>query len=585
MKSLRRLPALLYPYRFHVALAVLLLILMTVARLAVPVIIQQVIDVGLVAGEIRTLLNFGLLIVTIGAARAVITFWQRYLSEWISNHVSYDLRNQLYDHIQRQTFTYHDQTQTGQLISRCIEDVRSLRQFTGFGIIELIRTVLLFSGVLILMFLSDPRLAAISMIPMVPLFLITSRFGTRISRLFLAVDQVLGELSSRLQENVLGVQVVRAFAREDFEIERFNQSNRDLYDARVNVISAWSKIMPTTRLLVGVSTVLILWFGGQMVIEGSMTVGALVAFNGYLLMLAQPAQQLAWVVNLAGEGAAGLERIYQILDQPSAIQTPADAAGMPKLSGQVSFEAVSVRYEGEENYALQEIDLTVEPNQIIALIGATGSGKSTLVNLIPRFYDVTSGKVSVDGHDVRNAELVSLRRQIGIVPQTSLLFSIPLWENIAFGRADATREEVINAAKAAQAHDFIEELPEGYETIVGERGVTLSGGQRQRIAIARALLLNPRILILDDSTSSVDTETERQIQTALNNLMVGRTTFIIAQRLSSVRKADRIIVLDHGHIVEQGRHADLLKLGGLYREIYELQLKSQEDPIQAHPQG
>ncbi len=531
MKSLRRLPTLLYPYRIHVVLAILLLVLMTITRLAVPVIIQQVIDVGLASGDVRTLLNYGLLILALGIGRAFITFWQRYLSEWISNHVSYDLRNQLYDHIQRQTFTYHDQTQTGQLISRCIEDVRSLRQFTGFGIIELIRTVLLFSGVLILMFLSDPILAAISMIPMVPLFLITSRFGTRISRLFLAVDQVLGELSSRLQENVLGVQVVRAFAREDFEIARFNQSNRDLYDARVNVISAWSKIMPTTRLLVGVSTVLILWFGGQMVIAGRMTVGELVAFNGYLLMLAQPAQQLAWVVNLAGEGAAGLERIYQILDQPTAITTPANAVAVPKLSGQVAFEGISVRYEGEENYALREIDLTVEPNQIIALIGATGSGKSTLVNLIPRFYDVTSGEVSVDGQDVRTAELVSLRRQIGIVPQTSLLFSIPLWENIAFGRAEATHEEVITAAKAAQAHSFIEELPEGYETIVGERGVTLSGGQRQRIAIARALLMNPRILILDDSTSSVDTETERQIQTALNDLMVGRTTFIIAQRL------------------------------------------------------
>ncbi len=579
MNSLQRLPALLRPYKLQVALAVLFLLVMTATRLVIPVIIRQVIDVGLASGQVVILLNYGLLILGIGVVRAFVTFWQRYLSEWISNHIAYDLRNQLYDHIQRQTFTYHDQTQTGQLISRCIEDVRSLRQFTGFGIIELIRTVLLFTGVLVLMFLSQPLLAGIAMVPMVPLFLITSRFGTRISKLFLAVDQVMGELSSRLQENVLGVQVVRAFAREEFEIDRFDQSNRDLYDARVNVISAWSKIMPTTRLLVSISTVLILWFGGQMVISGSMTIGEVVAFNGYLLMLAQPAQQLAWVVNLAGEGAAGLERIYQILDQPTDITSPPEATKLPALTGKVSFEEVSVRYAGEEKFALEGIDLVVEPNQIIALIGATGSGKSTLVNLIPRFYDVTAGRVCVDGHDVREAKLISLRRQIGIVPQTSLLFSIPLWENIAFGRADASREEVVAAAKAAQAHEFILELSEGYETIVGERGVTLSGGQRQRIAIARALLLNPRILILDDSTSSVDTETEQLIQQALNNLMVGRTTFIIAQRLSSVRKADRILVMDHGRIVEQGRHEDLLKLGGMYSEIYDLQLKSQEDLI------
>ena len=579
MNSLQRLPALLRPYKLQVALAVLFLLVMTATRLVIPVIIRQVIDVGLASGQVVILLNYGILILGIGVVRAFVTFWQRYLSEWISNHIAYDLRNQLYDHIQRQTFTYHDQTQTGQLISRCIEDVRSLRQFTGFGIIELIRTVLLFTGVLVLMFLSQPLLAGIAMVPMVPLFLITSRFGTRISKLFLAVDQVMGELSSRLQENVLGVQVVRAFAREEFEIDRFDQSNRDLYDARVNVISAWSKIMPTTRLLVSISTVLILWFGGQMVISGSMTIGEVVAFNGYLLMLAQPAQQLAWVVNLAGEGAAGLERIYQILDQPTDITSPPEATKLPALTGKVSFEEVSVRYAGEEKFALEGIDLVVEPNQIIALIGATGSGKSTLVNLIPRFYDVTAGRVCVDGHDVREAKLISLRRQIGIVPQTSLLFSIPLWENIAFGRADASREEVVAAAKAAQAHEFILELSEGYETIVGERGVTLSGGQRQRIAIARALLLNPRILILDDSTSSVDTETEQLIQQALNNLMVGRTTFIIAQRLSSVRKADRILVMDHGRIVEQGRHEDLLKLGGMYSEIYDLQLKSQEDLI------
>jgi ATP-binding cassette subfamily B protein len=320
-----------------------------------------------------------------------------------------------------------------------------------------------------------------------------------------------------------------------------------------------------------------LWFGGKLVLRGELSVGELVAFNSYLLMLSGPVQQLAWLVNAAGEAVAGVQRSFEILDTIPTIATPPQAVQLRTLKGEVEFRNVCFLYEGERAHALEEVNLVVEPNQIVALIGPTGSGKTSLVNLIPRFYDTSEGSVLVDGVDVRQVDLVTLRQQIGIVLQTSLLFSVSVRENIAYGRPEATMEEIEAAARAAQAHDFILELQDGYDTILGERGVTLSGGQRQRVAIARALLMDPRILILDDSTSSVDTQTERLIQKALDQLMQGRTTFVIAHRLSTVRRADLILVMDHGRIVELGNHQKLLKMDGLYRQIYELQLRDQEN--------
>jgi ATP-binding cassette subfamily B protein len=549
----------------------------------VPAVIREVIDVGLLQEEVRFMVFSALILLGIGLIRAGLTFVQRFLGARISHQVSFDLRNRLYDHIQHLSFSYHDRAQTGQLISRCIEDVRSIQRFTGFGLVELIHISLLLVGVIILLFIDSPRLASIALLPMIPLVLITTRFGGRIGDLFLRVDNTLGELSSRLQENVSGVQVVRAFAREPYEIQRFDETNRELYDARVTVISEWSRVMPTSHLLVAISTILILWFGGGMVLRGEMTLGEVVAFNSYLLLIAEPARQLVWLVNLAGEAKAGLERIFDILDHEPMIRSPLNGVVLPTITGKVRFQNVSFHYQGEKTYALRNVDLHVEPNQIIALIGSTGSGKTSLVNLIPRFYDVTSGAVLVDGCDVREVDLRSLRNQIGIVLQTSLLFSVTIRENIAYGRPDTDLEQIVAVSKAAQAHDFILKLPEGYDTVVGERGVTLSGGQRQRVAIARALLLNPRILILDDSTSSVDTETERMIQRALNDLMEGRTTFVIAQRLSTVRRADMILVMDQGRIVERGTHNELLAQEGLYREIYDLQLRAQEGLEEALP--
>ena len=575
MKHLFKLRAYLKPYLWQLMLNMLILLSMTGLSLVVPQIIQGVIDQGLKAGATAFLVRSALILVGIGAGTAVLNLGQRYLTEWIGAHVGYDLRNAMYDRIQYLPFTYHDHSTTGQLINRCIEDVRAVQSFAGDSLVQIVQLGVLSVGVVTILVARNPWLAVIVFLPLVPMVMMTTDFGQRITRLFYDVDNTLGDLSAQLQENVSGAQVVRAFAREPHEIDRFDQINRSYFKARVKVLGEWSKVMPTTNLLITMGTILILMIGGPLVLQGKMTVGELVAFNAYLLMLSGPVQQLAWLVNALGESEAGAQRVLEILDHEPEIQSPAGAAALGTLSGRVEFRGVSLRYQDEKIDALFGIDLSVKPNQLIALIGQTGSGKTSLVNLIPRFYDVTDGAVLVDGVDVRQAELVSLRRQIGIVLQTSLLFSDTIRENIRYGRSEATDEEIFAAAKAAQAHDFIVKFTEGYETLVGERGVTLSGGQRQRIAIARALLMNPRILILDDSTSSVDTQTERLIQEALDRLMEGRTTFVIAHRLATVRRADLILVMADGHIVQRGRHDELLSQGGLYKEIHDLQLSQQ----------
>jgi ATP-binding cassette subfamily B protein len=553
-----------------------LLLAITALSLYVPRVIRQVVDVGLAAGAVDALIRSALVLFGLGLGAAILNLGQRYLSEWIAARIGYDLRNRLYDHIQRQAFTYHDHAQSGQLISRCIEDVGSIQRFAGSAVIETIQFLLLTIGILWLMAADNFKLAAISLLPMLPLIYMTIEFGTRIGGLFFKVDYAVGEVSNRLQENVSGVQVVRAFAREDYEIGRFNAANREVFTHWVNVIDQWARIMPLSNFLIALGTILLLWFGGPMVMAGTVTLGELVAFNAYILMLGAPAQQLTQLVNAAGEATAGAQRVFEVLDHPSEIQSPREAVALGQMRGEIEFEAVGLSYQDERIAALDGINLKVEPNRIVALMGQTGSGKTSLVNLIPRFYDVTQGRVLVDGRDVRDVDLVTLRRQIGIVLQTSLLFSDTIRANIAYGRPNATEEEIFSAARAAQAHEFILELPQGYDTVVGERGVTLSGGQRQRVAIARALLMNPRILILDDSTSSVDTQTEKLIQSALDKLMEGRTTFVIAHRLSTVRRADLIVVMDKGRIVQRGTHKELLRQKGLYRQIYDLQLKGHE---------
>jgi ATP-binding cassette subfamily B protein len=576
MKNLLRISTFLKPYFWQVLLTLVTLLTLTGLNLVVPRVIQTVIDDGLLRSDTAYLIRSALLLLGLGLGSAVLGLANRYGSEWVAARVGYDLRNRMYDHIQYLPFTYHDHAQSGQLISRCIEDVRAIERFAGSSIAEIIRFVLLTLGILFVMLSVNVTLAVVALLPMIPLILMTASFGTKIGQLFFAVDMAVGEVSNRLQENVTGVQVVRAFARENYEIKRFEIANRDVFVKWIKVIDEWSKIMPTTNWLTTIGTILILWFGGQMVMSGELTIGTVVAFNAYILMMAEPAQALTGLVNAGGEAAAGAQRVFEVLDTEPAIRSKKDAVTLSAIKGDVEFRNASLKYQDEKIASLAGIDLKIRPNQIVALIGPTGSGKTSLINLLPRFYDVTEGEVLVDGFDVREVELTSLRKQIGIVLQTSLLFSDTIKANIAYGRPDASDADVFAAAKAAQAHEFIEGFTNGYETIVGERGVTLSGGQRQRVAIARALLMNPRILILDDSLSSVDTQTEKLIQSALDTLMEGRTTFVIAHRLSTVRRADVILVMDKGSIVERGTHDELLKLGGLYKEIHDLQLMKYE---------
>lgn len=575
MKNLLRLFQALRPYYPQVALLLSCVLIVTAASLVTPGLIENVIDAGLTQNDRNVIVRAGLLIVLVGLVRAVFNFGKRYVAEWLINRTGFDFRNQLYAKLQSLPFGYHDTAQTGQLMSRCTEDVSSLSRFVGQAAVELLNVALLMIGILVLLVGTSARLTLISLGPIVLLVLVTLALGRILAPMFLRIDQALGDVSSSVQENLTGVQVVRAFAREQFEKVKFAEANRRLWLARVKMVSTWGFFMPTMTVLVMASTGLVLWFGGRMVIAGTLTLGELAAFNAYLLLLGGPVQQLGFVVNAAGEAIAGAQRIFEILDLPEEIRSPAAPQPLPALRGQVVFEHVSFGYRDSKR-TLHDVSFEAQPNQIVALIGPTGSGKTSLINLIPRFYDVTGGAVRVDGVDVRQVDLKALRRQIGLVLQTSLLFSTTIRENIAFGRVGASEAEVVAAAQAARAHDFILSFPEGYDTVVGERGVTLSGGQRQRLAIARALLMNPRILILDDATSSVDTQTEHLIQQALDTLMQDRTTFVIAQRLSTVRRADLILVLDAGQVVQRGKHTELVAQPGLYQEIYNLQLKDQE---------
>ncbi|MBN1966085.1 MAG: ABC transporter ATP-binding protein [Anaerolineae bacterium] len=578
MRILLRILGYTRRYAWAVVLAYVGLLGMTALSILVPRILEDVVDIGIDNGDASFMLQAGLAVVGLGLLRGIAGFVTRYFSEWLSNKAAYDMRNQLYDHVLHLSFSYHDTAQTGQLITRAISDVDEVKNYLAYGLVDGLNTISLTVGVSLIMLATHFWLGLVGLLPLIPLLLLGMRFGGLVRTRFRKVMDRLSTLGEILEENLVGLHVVRAFARERHEMTRFSAANNVLYGQRLSLINTWVTYMPLLNMITGLSTILVLWFGGLLVSDptSGVTVGTVVAFNAYVLMLSQPLRFFGFVIMLTTQAIASGERVFEVLDASIDVGYRADASPTPPLRGAVTFDHVTFRYREAAPPVLQDITLDVQPGQIVALLGATGSGKSTLVNLIPRFYDVSEGCLLIDGQDVRDLELTSLRRQIGVVLQESLLFSATIRENIALGRPDVSQEEIEAAAKAANAHGFITGFPEGYDTIVGERGVTLSGGQRQRIAIARALVLNPRILILDDSTSSVDTQTEHEIQEALARLMEGRTTFIIAQRLTSVQRADLILVLDNGRIAEQGTHRDLLALDGLYRDIYRLQLEDQE---------
>jgi ATP-binding cassette subfamily B multidrug efflux pump len=578
MRTVLRMWGLARPYWKRLTIAYVSLLIGMALDLTLPWVLQNVIDIGIAGKRPQYMATAGLIVLGIAVVKGLLSFGQRYFSEWLAFRIAYDLKNRLYKHIEYLSFSFHDSSQTGELMTRCTGDVNAILRFASVGLLEVVSITVMFVATLIILLAQNVRLALIALAPLPVVFALAIRFGKLARGKFSEIMRARGKLNSILQENLLGIQVVKGFAREPHEIEKFHQQSQDVFEQRVNLMRYFSVNFPSMSVIVFLSTALILWFGGRDVIAGRMTVGMLAAFNGYVAMLGMPARRLGFFVNMLSEALASGERVFRLLDEPILIRSPENARVLGRLEGRVTFEDVSFRYPNSDGYVLRDIDLQAEPGQVIALLGRTGSGKTTVVNLIPRFYDVPSnrGRVLVDGVDVKEVDLESLRKQIGIVLQESLLFSATIRENIAYGRQDATDEEVETVAKAARAHRFIMEFPDGYDTEVGERGVTLSGGQRQRIAIARALLMDPRILILDDSTSSVDTETEYLIQQALKTLMEGRTTFVIAQRLQTLVNADQILVLDQGRIVQRGRHEELLAEGGLYKEIYDLQLRDQE---------
>jgi ATP-binding cassette subfamily B protein len=515
-------------------------------------------------------------IVIFAAMRGIFAFLQTFWAEKNSQAVAYDLRNDLYAKIQGLSFSYHDKNQTGQLMIRATDDIEKVRLFIGQGLLQLVGAVILLAGTIIILFTTNVPLAWTAM-PILPIALVLFMiFGSMAQPLFRKVQIKLSTLNTILQENLAGMKVIKSFTREKQQQTKFRSAADDLMGQAISVARLFTFLFPMIFLIANLGQAAILYVGGKQIITGALSLGEWQEFSLYLIYLFFPVAQLGFIITQFGQAAASADRIFEILDAKSDIVDKPDAIELPSVNGEVRFENVTFRYFGGGAPVLDNVTFEAKPGERIALLGATGSGKSTIINLIPRFYDPTEGRITIDGHDLRDIKIDSLRKQIGIVLQETTLFSGTIHENIAFGRPDATEAEVMEAAKAAQAHDFIMSFPDGYNTHVGERGTTLSGGQKQRVAIARALLLDPRILILDDSTSSVDLTTESLIQTALDKLMEGRTSFVIAQRISTVMSADRILVLDKGKVIAQGRHSDLMENEPVYAEIYNSQILAYE---------
>ncbi|MBK8026246.1 MAG: ABC transporter ATP-binding protein [Chloroflexi bacterium] len=585
--------------------AYLALVVATLAQLAVPQLIQNMINsitqgftaktiLGLpqiaqplaagaagytvdqlkdIQGNATTwLVNAAIFVMIFALARGLFSFIQAYMAEATSQGVAFDFRNEIFEKIQRLSFSYYDRNQTGQLMIRATDDVERLRLFIAQGLVLTAQAFLLLIATLVILVLTNWQLTLV-VLPILPVALVIFMIFGRISQpLFVAVQMKLSALNTVLQENMAGTRVVRAFARENYERDRFESKSADVLTQQLSVARTFSFLFPVIFLIAQVGQAALLYFGGGQIINGTLTLGDYQSFSLYVIYVFFPLGQLGFIISLLAQASASADRIFEILDAKSDITEKPNALTLTQLTGAVEFKDVTFKYFSSGEPVLCDVSFKAQPGTTVALLGGTGSGKTTIINLIPRFYDATEGSITIDGHDVRDVTIDSLRSQIGIVLQETNLFSGNIRDNIAFGKPDATDEEVIAAAKAAEAHDFITSFPDGYATPVGERGTTLSGGQKQRIAIARALLLNPRLLILDDSTSSVDLLTEYKIQKALDKLMKDRTSFVIAQRISTVVNADMILVLDKGKVVATGNHTELMEQSPIYAEIYNSQL-------------
>ena len=574
-RVLLRCFAFLLPYWRLTAGGYLALICATGISLATPQFIRWIIDRGIRDGDLRLLARSILLLLALTAVRGILTYLEGIWSEVASQGVAYDMRNAIHAKLASLSFAYHDQAETGDLLARSVQDVDRVRFLTGRAFLRLVEGLFLLVGTGAVLIAMNPLLATVALAPTPLLAWRAVRFGARLRPLSLEIQRALGRLTNRVEQSLRGARVVKAFAQEDEEVRRFEAENSLWLAGSEGAarMQAWNT--PLLDLLGNLSTVAIIGLGGVLVIRRTLSLGELVAFATYVTQLVRPIRRLGMVIPAVSMASSSGERIFEILDASSEVREAPDAAALEAPRGEVTFEHVGLAYFGRER-VLSDVSFTARPGEVIALVGTTGSGKTSVVNLVPRFYDPTEGRVLVDGTDIRGVTLASLRAQVGIVLQDTTLFATTVRENLRFGRPEASEDEVISAAEAAQAHDFIAAFPEGYDTLVGEKGDTLSGGQKQRIAIARALLQDPRILILDDATASVDTETEQLIQGALERLTKGRTTFVIAHRIGTIHRADQILVLDRGRIVGRGTHTELLASCGVYVDIYNRQLRSSD---------
>ena len=563
-----RLLGFLRPYRASLIVSTVLAIAAQVAAILVLVVTGAVINEIEGDPELRVLFAEAGVIVLLGLVRGALTYGRRIISGRQALGVEYDLRDELYSHFLRLSFGFYDRSQTGQLMSRATMDLQAVRFFLGYGLIFFAQHVVTIVVVTVVLFVYSWQLALVAL-AITPVIVLTAFRYSRVSHPVLRdVQQSLGEVATVAEESITGVHVVKSFAQEKRRAERFGDASNTVFAKTLAANRQRAIYVPLLTFLPFVAQALVLLVGGRMVIDGSMTLGAFSAFYLLLAMLVMPLRMLGMWIGQAQRAVAAGERIFEILDEPEEVFDPTDATPLPPGPGEVTFEGVSFGYDPERP-VIEDVDLHIAAGRTVALIGPTGSGKTTLAALVPRFYDTTRGRVLVDGVDVRRLVRRSLRSEIGVISQDPFLFSASIRDNIALGMPDAPFEAVEAAARAAQAHDFILELPHGYDTVVGERGITLSGGQRQRIAIARALLIDPRILVLDDATASVDATTEAKIRTGLREVMRGRTTIIIAHRLSTIALADEVVVIDHGHVAAQGTQAELLETSPVFREIHE----------------
>lgn len=563
---------------FGFSVVVITAILESSFALVSPRIVGVIIDRVFYGKEIDLMLPLLGLLLGAGFGTAFFRFVQRYINEYVSQSIIYDLRNRLYSKIQKQSIDFFDRMETGQLISRGTSDVRSIRRLLSVGFRIFLRAIILYAGIFILIGLMNWKMMLIVLGIAPILFLIMFFYAKNVRPLYREIQNKFGDLNSILAENVHGSRVVRAFAAEDIEIDKFEVENQNYLDINMQVAKLRSYIVTLFPFILSIGTFLLLYIGGREVISGggALGVGSLIAINSYLILLQRPTRFMAFSILHFQEGTASLNRIFEIIDMEKKIVEKPDAIALPRIKGKISFKGVTFSYIEDNPPVLRNISLEIQPGETVAFLGTTGSGKSTIVSLVPRFYDPDEGAVLIDGINIKDVKIESIRKQIALVQQEAFLFAKTIRENISFGRPDAPDEEIIRAAKIAQAHEFITSFPDGYDTEVGERGVTLSGGQKQRLTIARALLIHSPILIMDDSSSALDFETEHQFQKAVNELVKGRTTLIVTQRLSTIKFATKIVVMDQGEIVEMGTHNDLMANNGLYKHLYETQLIGRE---------